>query len=791
MKFSESWLREWVQPQVDTKALAEQLTMAGLEVDGIEAVAGAFSGVIVGEILAAEQHPDADKLRVCTVAGADGETFQVVCGAPNARAGIKVPFATVGAKLPGDFKIKKAKLRGVESFGMLCAQTELQAGDDDDGLWELPLDAPVGSDLREYLQLDDQVIEVDLTPNRSDCLSLRGLAREVGVLNRVDVTEPDVQAVAATSESTFPVKVDAPEGCPRYLGRVIEGVDVSRPSPLWLQEKLRRSDVRPIDVIVDVTNYVLLELGQPMHAFDLAKLSGGIQVRWAKQGETLELLNDQKAELNSETLVIADEQGALAIAGVMGGAESAVSGATSAIFLESAFFDPIAIAGKARHYGLHTDSSHRFERGVDFELAALAMERATSLILELAGGSAGPVIEQTNAAHLPDVAPVRLRKAQIEKRLGFAIPDSDVVDILTRLGLVLSEEDSEGWQFQVPSYRFDIRIEADLLEELARIYGYNRLPTSTPQIPQFLPNESESERGLTGLYNTLIARGYREVINYSFVDPKLHQNCFGDAAAVSLLNPLSSDMSVMRTSLVPGLLSTLSGNIKRQHSRVRIFERGLRFDCRGPELKQRDTFAGLIYGDADDKHWQMEKRSVDFYDIKGDLEALLADSAGELRFEAQTDAAYLHPGQSAKVLLDGTEIGLIGAVHPQLAKALGIKKAAFVFELELAAVLKAEVPAYTAISRHPEVERDLAFLVAMDTPAAAMQDAIKTAAGENLKQLKVFDIYIGEGIDSQRKSIAFHLTFQHSSRTLNEDEVNAAVESVIVRLKEDFDATLR
>ncbi len=791
MKFSESWLREWVNPDISTDALVEQLTMAGLEVDSVEPVAGKFDRVVVGEIVNVEQHPNADKLRVCEVLGLEEKKYTVVCGAPNARPGIKVPFAMVGAELPGDIKIKKAKLRGVESFGMLCGQTELEAGDDDSGLWELADNAPVGEDLRVHLQLDDNVIEVDLTPNRSDCLGVKGIAREVGVLNRADVKAFAPAEQKIELKETFPIDISSPEDCPLYCGRVIKGVDVSRSSPLWLQEKLRRSDIRPIDAVVDVTNYVLIELGQPMHAFDLAKLSGGINVRRAEAGEKLRLLNEQEVSLTSDTLVIADQAKAVAMAGIMGGAETAVSKSTTDLLLEAAFFNPISIAGKARNYGLHTDSSHRFERGVDYQLAVEAMERATELILAIVGGKAGPIAKIEHVETLPVVRKVELRKARIEHGLGFAIPDADVVDILTRLGLTLDKEGDADWTFKVPSYRFDIAIEEDLLEELARIYGYNNLPTTTNLVPQVLPYKSESRLDVGRFDALLVARDYREVITYSFIDPSLHASCFADQPAVELLNPISADLSVMRTSLIPGLLDTLVKNVNRQHARVRLYEKGLRFVKNGEHLDQTQGIAGLLYGSRRDKSWLADKDDVDFFDIKGDVEALLKLGGLEFSFTASSEHGFMHPGQTAAVAIKGQPIGFIGALHPELVRTQGLNKSVFVFELDLQLLLESALPSFSGISRYPEVERDLAFLVKTDIAASDLLTAIESSAGENLKELKVFDIYSGEGIDSERKSVAFHLTFQHSSRTLNEDEVNKAVDAVVNTLEGDFDATLR
>ncbi|MFL0808976.1 MAG: phenylalanine--tRNA ligase subunit beta [Agarilytica sp.] len=789
MKISEAWLRKWVNPQIKTQELVDQITMAGLEVDAVEPVAGEFSGVVVGEIISAEQHPDADKLRVCKVAGSpEGET-QVVCGAPNARPGIKIPFALVGAKLPGDFKIKKAKLRGVESFGMLCAQTELQAGDDDDGLWELPLDAPTGTDLREYLELNDSIIEVDLTPNRADCLSLKGLAREVGVLNKCAVETPEINAVAPQLDDDKHVQLNAGEACSRYVGRVIKNVDVSKPTPLWMQERLRRSGVRSIDAVVDITNYVLLELGQPMHAFDLNKLQGNVQVRIAKQDEKITLLDGQEIKLNDDTMVIADESGAIAVAGVMGGATTAVDSNTKDIFLESAFFAPIAIAGRARSYGLHTDSSHRFERGVDYEGAERALERASALIIEIVGGQAGPTRVYENE-HLPQNRSVELRKARIAGGLGFAIEDNEVEDMVTRLGFDITSQADTGWTLSVPSYRFDVSIEEDLLEELARIYGYNNLPIAPVELNTELPYASETQLSLSKLEDQLVGREYQEVITYSFIDPKIHAVFESELKAVELLNPISADLAVMRTSLIPGLVSTLSFNLNRQKSRVRIFEKGLSFVPGEQGLEQKRMLAGLIYGAKTDIGWAADKTDVDFYDLKGDLESLLSLTSRAIEFKKSTREA-LHPGQTADILLDGEIIGVIGALHPRISKTLELGKTAYIFELSLEAVLKANAPEFKPISKHPEVARDLAVVVDRSLSASALETTISREAGEYLKNLKVFDVYSGEGIDPQRKSVAFNLTFQHPSRTLNEEEVNEPMASIVKRLEDEFDARLR
>ena len=795
MKVSESWLREWVNPAVSTDELVAQLTMAGLEVDAIESVAGDFTGVIVGEIVACEQHPDADKLRVTQVAGLPDGPTQVVCGATNARVGVKIPFATMGAVLPGDFHIKKAKLRGVESFGMLCGQTELNAGDDDTGLWELAADAPVGNDIRDYLNLNDKLIDVDLTPNRSDCLSVKGIARELGVLFRAPVHAPIINPVAASIADTFPVKLSAGAACSRYVGRVIRNIDIGRPSPAWLQSKLARAGLRSIDAVVDVANFLLIELGQPMHAFDLAKLSGGIDVRLASQGELLVLLDGQEVKLNADTMVIADQQGALAIAGVFGGKPSAVTVETRDIFLESAFFSPLAVAGRARAYGLHTDSSHRFERGVDYNLQVDAMERATALILEIVGGQAGPLVHVTNE-HLPKQRQVTLRKARILSGLSLEMADTEVVDILTRLGLSLVAQNPEGWTFNVPSYRFDISIEADLLEELARVYGYNRLPTRSLATPIQIDERPEAVLGLSAVRRQLVARGYQEAITFSFIEPKLSALFDPAHKPVLLRNPISADLAAMRTSLLPGLVTVLRNNLNRQQERVRLFETGLRFipSATGAvaELQQEAMLAGLIYGNRMPEVWSNLAEPVDFFDIKGDLESVLAvtGNAADFAFDAGLHPA-MHPGQTAAVYLNGELQGFVGALHPTLQQQLDIAKNVFLFEIKLSAVTQARVPAFAALSRYPEVRRDLAVLVSRHLPVKTLSDTVTEHAGQFLTDLKVFDLYMGKGIDPQRKSVALGLTFQHPSRTLNEDEINASIDTVIKSLEANFAASLR
>ncbi|MDO9241866.1 MAG: phenylalanine--tRNA ligase subunit beta, partial [Methylicorpusculum sp.] len=597
MKLSEAWLRERVNPAISTDELVAQLTMAGLEVDSVEPAAAVFSGVVVGEVVAMEQHPDADRLRVCTVKTGEQEPLQIVCGAANVRVGLKIPAALVGAVLPGDFKIKKSKLRGVESFGMLCSEKELGLAEEASGLMELAAGAPVGVDIRDYLTLNDNLIEVDLTPNRADCLSVEGIAREVSVLNQMDLSALPVVKAPITHSDELPVSVDVEEACPRYLGRLIKSVDAKADTPLWMQERLRRSGLRSLGPLVDVTNYVLLEMGQPLHAFDLAKLSGGIQVRWAHKDETLELLNNQSVQLDTDALVIADEHCALALAGIMGGSSSAVNDETQDVFLECAFFTPDKMMGKARKYGLHTDSSHRFERGVDPFLQERAIERATQLILEIAGGSAGPITERISTAHLPERQPVKLRRQKLDSILAVALDDAEIIKIFTGLGMMV-ESVSEGWQVTPPGFRFDITIEADLIEELARVYGYNRLPQTSLLMRSELSKAPETVVELDTVKDTLVARDYQEVITYSFVDEQLQQAITPGETVVRLQNPLSSELAVMRSSLWCGLIQAALYNINRQQGRIRIFESGLRFLQKQDELIQQKMLAGLVLGEA-------------------------------------------------------------------------------------------------------------------------------------------------------------------------------------------------
>lgn len=791
MRFSEQWLREWVDPQVGTDELVRQLTMAGLEVDSADPVAPPLDGVVAGRIAEVAAHPDADRLRVCQVDTGGDERVQVVCGAPNAREGLTAPLATVGCKLPGDFKIKRSKLRGVESHGMLCSAVELGLGEAADGLLELADDAVPGMAITQALDLDDTAIEVDLTPNRGDCLGLAGVAREVGVLNRVAVNEAPGAPVADVIDDTFPVELAAPEGCPRYLGRVVRGIDPHATTPMWMQERLRRSGIRSLGPLVDVTNYVMLELGQPMHAFDLNRLTGGIVVRWAEEGEKLLLLDGREVELDRETLVIADHKEAVAIAGVMGGELSGIAEETDTLFLESAFFTPTVIAGRARRYGMHTDASHRFERGVDPQLQRRAMERATALLLDIVGGEPGPIVEAASEAHLPQPATVSLRHERISRLLGIDIAAAEVEEILTRLGMELATTD-DGWQVKAPSYRFDIAIEADLIEELARIHGYEGIPSTRPHgAMQILP-EPERRADALRAGNVLAGRGYQEAITFSFVDPDTQKLLEPDLESIALANPISSDMAVMRTTLWTGLLAAAAHNQRRQQPRVRLFETGLRFVQGTDGIDQEPMIAGVAFGTTAPEQWGEASREVDFYDVKADVEAVLGLTGPEddLIFSAEKRSA-LHPGQSARIRRGETPVGWVGSLSPQIAKTMGLKGRILLFEVSLSALGQGQVPAYTALSKFPAIRRDLAVVIDANVTAQTLCDTVRKAGGALLSDLQLFDIYSGKGVDSHRKSLALGLTLQHPSRTLKDTEVDKVVDEVVQRLQSDLGADLR
>jgi phenylalanyl-tRNA synthetase beta chain len=796
MKFSEAWLRQWVNPELERDALLQQLTMAGLEVDGVEAAAKQFSGVVVGRIETAEQHPDADKLRVCQVSDGN-ETFQVVCGAPNARQGLLTAFAKVGAVLPDNFKIKKAKLRGVESFGMLCSADELGLGDDHSGIMELGANLSVGGDLAAVfsaeLPMDDITVDLDLTPNRGDCLSMKGLAREVGVLNNAAVSYPVIEPVADQSERVFPITVDAKVQCPRYLGRVIEGVDLSRPTPLWMSERLRRCGLRSIDPVVDVTNYVLIEQGQPMHAFDLSRLDQRIQVRMAKADDKLTLLDGQDVALDAETLVIADDSGPVAIAGVMGGKHSGVQNDTQDLLLECAFFAPLAIAGTARRYGLHTDASHRYERGVDAELQAAALQRATQLLLDIVGGVPGPIVEAVSKEDLPAATQVTLRQSRLQRALGVEIDAEAVDEAMARLDFVVHarEETAAGveWQVLPPSHRFDIALEADLIEEVCRIYGYNNIPSTAPVARPGLAEVPLAEHSEVQLRQQLVRLGFNEVITYSFIDPEWQQAFDPSHKALELMNPMSSEQSVMRTTMLPGLVQVAKNNSLRQQTSGRAFEVGLVFVPEQDELVQRSMIAGVLWGDREAEGWYQTNSPIDFFDAKGVVEALCEWTGQPASFRPLDDTA-LHPGQSAEVVINDHVVGRVGLLHPLLQKQFDAPPA-FVFELMSDAMLAKAPRRHQSISKFPQVRRDLAVVVQHDVPAAALLRSVRNAVGENLVDVRLFDVYVGEGIDSNEKSLAISLTLQSQTTTLSEEEINALGDSALQAMVTDHAARQR
>lgn len=794
MKFSESWLREWVKPAINSEELAHQITMAGLEVDEVAPVAGEFTGVKVGKVVECGQHPDADKLRVTKIDIGEEELLDIVCGASNCRLGLTVAVATVGAVLPGNFKIKKAKLRGVPSHGMLCSFSELGIDVESDGILELPEGSTLGMDVRELLELNDVAIDVDLTANRADCFSIRGLAREVGVLNRADVTEPTIEAVATSIEDTVSIDVKATEACPRYLGRVIKNVNAKAETPIWMQEKLRRCGIRSIDAIVDITNYVMLEQGQPMHAFDLSKIDGGIVVRMAEQDEKLTLLDGNEAKLNNNTLVIADQNKALAIAGIFGGQESGVTSETTDIMLECAFFAPDHIRGRARAYGLHTDSSLRFERGVDSTLQATAMERATQLLVELCGGEVAPISAAESDADLPTANTVELRRSKLDGLLGHHIPSTDVVEILTRLGCSVESTDT-GWTAASPSWRFDIAIEQDLIEEVGRIYGYNNIPNQAPVAALNMNDHKEANQPLKRVRDLLVDRGYHEAITYSFVEPEQQKLIVPEIEPLILPFPISADMSAMRLSLWTGLINTVVHNQKRQQPRVRLFESGLRFipeESAENGMRQEMMLAGIIAGTRGEEHWDIATNTVDFFDLKGDLEAVLELTANELAYEfkaAQHPA--LHPGQTAAIVVGGKEVGFIGTVHPELERKFGLNGRTIMFEIEWDAINTRVIPEAAAVSKFPANRRDIAIVADEAIASGDIVAECLASGGELLTSAKLFDVYRGQGVEDGKKSLAIALTLQSVERTLEEADITSAVDAIVAAIGEKFSATLR
>jgi phenylalanyl-tRNA synthetase beta chain len=793
MQFSEHWLRTFVNPPLTSGELAHLLTMAGLEVEALQAVAPPFAGVVVAQILSCDKHPNADKLKLCRVDAGQGEALQIVCGAPNAAAGMKVPCALVGAELPG-LPIKAAKVRGVDSFGMLCSARELGLSQDHAGLLSLAADAPVGADIRDHLKLDDKLFTLKPTPNRSDCLSLLGIAREVAALTGVPAIVPEIHETPAGVDSRRDIVLDAAEACPRYCGRVIGGVNPAAPTPEWMVRRLERSGVRSISAVVDVTNYVMLELGQPLHAFDNARLTGAIHVRYPRPGETLLLLNEQTVEPSADTLLICDEARVLALAGIMGGEESGVCAGTSELFLESAFFAPEAVAGKARSYGFSSDASYRFERGVDFAAPRRAMERATQLIIEICGGRAGPITE--SMARLPERPPVRLRPPRAQRLLGIRLDAAQIERLLGGLGFQFQRQ---GEEFVVtpPSYRFDIAIEEDLIEELARLHGYDNIPATTPVSPLTMPPAQEQRRSVSDLRTRLVGRDYQEVVNFSFVDREWEQDFCANGDVVALTNPIASQMGVMRSSLIGGLVANLVTNLRRRTTRVRVFEIGRCFLRTAEREAAADAVAGfhqplrlaaLCAGPAAPEQWGVPTRDADFFDIKADLEALLAPRLANCE---RIVHPALHPGRSAAIVLDGERIGIVGELHPQWVQKYELGAAPVAFELDLRPLEYRPLPSYRELSRFPAVVRDVAVLVSQEVTAQALLDCLRGAAPAIVQDVQLFDLYAGKGVVSGEKSLAFRVVMQDTERTLADAEVETALTTMIQVAGEKLSARLR
>ncbi|HEV2441853.1 MAG TPA: phenylalanine--tRNA ligase subunit beta [Steroidobacteraceae bacterium] len=800
MRVPYSWLAEWVSVPWSPRELGSRLTMAGLELEALEPAAPPFSGVVVAEILSAEKHPQADKLRVCRVSTGKGEPLQIVCGASNARAGLKSALAVVGAKLSEDLTIEAAKLRGVESAGMLCSAKELGLADASNGILELPSDAPVGKDLREYLALDDMVLELNVTPNRGDAMSVIGVAREVAALSGGKLTGPAAQRHASALSDTFGVHLDAPAGCPKFVGRVIRGVNNTAATPVWMRERLRRAGVRSISPVVDVTNYVMLELGQPMHGYDLAKLNGEIHARFGRAGETITLLDGKTVEVKPDVLLIADGAGPVGIGGIMGGQRTAVSAETKDVFFEAAYFAPDAVIGRAKRWGLTTDASQRFERGVDPSQQERAVERATELLLAVAGGQAGPLSVKRSDEHLPARTAVGLRRKQLARLLGVAFEDARVRASLEGLQMRVEPTD-EGWRVTPPAHRFDITIEADLIEEVARIVGYQAIPEADARIPQrfgSLPSARPLEREVL---ETLALRGYHEAITYAFVDPQLQARLFPDVAGIALANPIASDLSVMRVSLWPGLLKAAQENQRRQQDRVRLFEHGARFlavdtaTAAAGATREVDTLAGIACGQRLPEQWGLPRemrQPVDFFDLKGDLDALLAATGAGVEFTFEPRAlSCLHPGRAALLKRKGVPVGWLGELHPSLVKALEFTYAPLLFELDAEAALAVERPAYREVSRFPQVRRDLAVVLDESVALSSLTERVTLTASSLLRDLRVFDVYRGSGVEAGRKSVALGLIFQDISRTLTEDDVAGIMAAVVADLRVSLNAKIR
>ena len=791
MKIAESWLREWVNPDLETDELGHQLTMLGHEVDGIEYEGAGIADVVIAEVIECGKHPDADKLSVCKVSDGGDELIDIVCGAPNVRQGMKTPLAKPGVKLPNGMKLRKAKIRGVVSNGMLCSAIELGLGDESDGIMELAANAEVGAPLVDLLDLPDAVIDLDLTPNRGDCFSVLGIARDVAALTGATLKDAEFNPVATTIEDTHPVELVEPAGCPRFAGRLIRGIDPTAKSPVWMTERLRRAGLRGISPVVDITNFVMLELGQPLHAYDAALLSGPIRPRLAKPGEKVTLLDEKEVELNGDTLIITDDSGPIGIAGIMGGLSTAVSDKTTDVFFEGAFWPQDFMAGRARNYGMHTDASLRFERGVDPEGQGRAVERATELLIEIAGGDAGPLVVNSSEEHLPQRETITLRKSRLAHLLGIEIADAEVVQILESLQMDVEAVEG-GWRVKGPSHRFDMEYEVDLIEEIARIHGYDSIPETTLSAQSPLETVTESRIELERAAATLIARDYQEVVTYSFIDADANTKFSGVESELVLSNPISSELSVMRSSLLPGMVVAAAANTARQQDRVRIFEASRSYHGTLEDHSEVVRLAGLATGSVLPEQWGTKTEGVDFFDLKADVEAVLAlaSNADDIRFIA-ADHPALQPGQSAEIVRGDDVIGVLGKLHPRLAKDYDLKRAVYVFELDAAKALESAAPRAEKISKFPAIRRDIAVVVDDKVTAAELVEAVASAAPELIRGVRIFDIYKGDRIEAGRKSVAIGLILQETSRTLTDDDADAAMAAAVTKLEDKFAADLR
>jgi phenylalanyl-tRNA synthetase beta chain len=791
MKIAESWIREWVNPAFDSDELAHQLTMSGHEVDGIEREGDAIDDVVIAEVLQVQKHPDADRLRVCLVSDGSGEPIEVVCGAPNVVVGMRSPLAKPGVTLPNGVTLRKSKIRGVVSNGMLCSAVELGLGTESDGIIALPGDAPVGRSLASYLQLPDAVLDLNLTPNRGDCFCVLGIARDIAALSGLELKSSKMAEVPASIADTHPVAIGLPAGCPSFAGRVIRGIDNNARSQIWMTERLRRSGIRAISPVVDVTNYVMLELGQPLHAYDLRRVQGAIRPRLAADGEKVTLLDGKEITASADTLVIGDDSGAIGLAGIMGGLSTAVSAATTDVFFEAAYWPQAFIAGRARAYGLHTDASLRFERGVDPQGQARAVERATELLLQICGGNAGPLELHLAAQYLPKGEPILLRRDRLRHLLGVAISDDTVVDILHRLGMQIAPSNG-GWQVVAPGFRFDIAIEVDLIEEVARIYGYDRIPATTATADTPVAKVSENQIGLNLVAATLVARDYQEVVTYSFVDNDSNEAISGVSSELRLSNPISSEMAVMRASLLPGMLFATAANHARQQDRMRIFEIGKSFHGTLDAPAEVLRIAGVVCGSARPEQWGESPQAIDFFDVKADVEAVLRLAGGSSVCEfVAADSIALQPGQAANIVRDGHIIGVIGKLHPRHAKMFELKRAAYVFELDATMSLASRPPVSSPVSKFPSIRRDIAVLVNEKITAADLVAAAASAAPDLICDIKIFDVYKGPGIEAGLKSVALGLILQETSRTLTDDDADSAMAAAVRKLQEKFGAELR